>query len=111
MSEARGQTYTGLYQKLDSKDDENDVYKMTKFWEKKTRDFNQIKYIKDETDRLWWKMMRLRTDGENTKTSCSIKRVRKPWSSWTTHLITPTGDLFKEFKRLRWKNFKNYENI
>jgi hypothetical protein len=31
MSEAMGQTYTGLYQKLDTKDDENDVYKMIKF--------------------------------------------------------------------------------
>jgi Zn ribbon nucleic-acid-binding protein len=30
MSEVRGQTYAELYRKLDTKDDENNVYKMTK---------------------------------------------------------------------------------
>jgi hypothetical protein len=34
------------------KDDKNDVYKMTKLRERKIRDFNQIKYIKDETNRF-----------------------------------------------------------
>jgi hypothetical protein len=52
MSEVRGQTYTELYRKLDTKEGENDVYKMAKHRERKTRDFNQVKYIKDETDRL-----------------------------------------------------------
>jgi hypothetical protein len=37
---------------LDTKDDENVVYKMTKLRERKTRDFNQIKCIKDEADRI-----------------------------------------------------------
>jgi hypothetical protein len=40
------------YRKLDMKDGENDVYKMTKLRERKTRDFNQVKCIKDEADRL-----------------------------------------------------------
>jgi hypothetical protein len=52
VSEARGQVYTELYRKLDTKEGENDVYNMTKFREKKTRDFNQINCIKDEADRL-----------------------------------------------------------
>jgi hypothetical protein len=52
VSEARGQAYTELYRKLDTKVDENDVYRMAKLRERKTRDFNQVKYIKDETDRL-----------------------------------------------------------
>jgi hypothetical protein len=30
VSEAKGQAYTELYQKLDTNEDENDVYKMTK---------------------------------------------------------------------------------
>jgi hypothetical protein len=34
------------------KDDKNDVYKMTKLRKRKIRDFNQIKYIKDETNRF-----------------------------------------------------------
>jgi hypothetical protein len=37
---------------LDTKDDENVVYKMTKLRERKTRDFNQVKCIKDEADRI-----------------------------------------------------------
>jgi hypothetical protein len=52
VSEARGQAYTELYRKLNTKETENDVYKMAKLRERKTRDFNQVKCIKDETDRL-----------------------------------------------------------
>jgi hypothetical protein len=52
VSEARGQAYMELYRKLDTKDDENDVYKMAKFRERKTRDFKKVKCIKDDTDRL-----------------------------------------------------------
>jgi hypothetical protein len=52
VSEARGQTYTELYRKLDTKEGENDVYKMTKLRERKTRNFHQVKCIKDEADRF-----------------------------------------------------------
>jgi hypothetical protein len=52
MSEVRGQAYMELYRKLDKKEDENVVYKMAKLRERKTKDFNQVKYIKDEADRL-----------------------------------------------------------
>jgi hypothetical protein len=52
VSEARGQIYTELYRKLDTKDGENNVYKMAKLRERKTRDFNQVKCIKDETDKF-----------------------------------------------------------
>jgi hypothetical protein len=34
------------------KEDENNVYKMTKLQKMKTKDFNQVKRIKNETDRL-----------------------------------------------------------
>jgi hypothetical protein len=53
VSEASGQAYTKLYQKLDTKDGENDVYKMTKLQERKASDFNQVKYIKNEADRFF----------------------------------------------------------
>jgi hypothetical protein len=52
VSEARGQTYTEMYRKLDTKEGENDVYKMAKLRERKTRDFNQVKCIKNEANRL-----------------------------------------------------------
>jgi hypothetical protein len=88
VSEARGQAYTELYWKLYTKEGTNDIYKMTKLRERKIRDFNQVKCIKDEADR------------ENTSTNYSTMRVRKPRLSWTTQL-TPTDDLFGEFKSLR----------
>jgi hypothetical protein len=78
VSEVRGQAYTELYRKLDTKEGENDVYKMAKLRERKTRDFHQVKCIKDETDRLLVKMRRLRTDGEHTSISYSTTRVSKP---------------------------------
>jgi hypothetical protein len=52
VRETRGQAYTELYRKLDTKEGENDVYKIAKLRERKTRDFNQIKCIKDEADIL-----------------------------------------------------------
>jgi hypothetical protein len=48
VREARSQAYTELYRKLDTKKSENDVYKMAKLRERKTRDSNQVKCIKDE---------------------------------------------------------------
>jgi hypothetical protein len=58
MSKIRGQTFTELYQELNMKEGENNIYKMAKLWEMKTKNFNQVKYIKDKADRLfdegWW---------------------------------------------------------
>jgi hypothetical protein len=55
VNESRGQTYAELYRKLDMKEGENNVYKMTKLRQRKTKDFNQVKYIKDGADRLLMK--------------------------------------------------------
>jgi hypothetical protein len=89
MSKTIDQTYAELYQKLDIKEDKNNIYKMTKLRERKPKEFNQIKYIKDAIDRL------LVNDDE-------IKnRWRKYFDSWTTHLMTLTSNLFGEFKNLR----------
>jgi hypothetical protein len=52
VSEARGQMYDGLYQRLGTKEGEKDIYRMTKSRERKTRDIIQVKCIKDETERL-----------------------------------------------------------
>jgi hypothetical protein len=48
MSEARGQMYDGLYQRLGTKECEKDIYKMAKSREGKTRDIIQVKCIKDK---------------------------------------------------------------
>jgi hypothetical protein len=65
VSEARGQIYDGLYQRLSTKEGEKNIYRMTKSRERKTRDIIQVKCIKDATKRLltkdediknmWWK--------------------------------------------------------
>jgi hypothetical protein len=52
---SKGQAYAELYRKINVKEGENDIYKMTKVKKRKTRNFNQVKYIKDETDRLLMK--------------------------------------------------------
>jgi hypothetical protein len=52
VSEEKGQAYAELYWKLDMKEGKNDIYKMVKVRDKKTRDFNLIKCIKDEFDRI-----------------------------------------------------------
>jgi hypothetical protein len=52
VSEVKGKVYADLYWKLDTKDGENNIYKMVKVRERKIRDFNQVKCIKDEDDML-----------------------------------------------------------
>jgi hypothetical protein len=64
VSEVRDRIYDGLYQWLGTKEGEKDIYRMAKSRERKMRDIIQIKYIKDETERLlsrdkdiknrWW---------------------------------------------------------
>ena len=52
MSVAKGKVYGDLYQRLGTKEGEKDIYRMARIRERKTRDINQIKCIKDGTDRL-----------------------------------------------------------
>ncbi|GJN14190.1 hypothetical protein PR202_gb00981 [Eleusine coracana subsp. coracana] len=52
VSVAKGQAYDNLYQRLGTKEGEKDIYRMARIRERKTRDINQIKYIKDGVDRL-----------------------------------------------------------
>ena len=52
MSVWIGKAYDDLYQRLGTKEGEKDIYRMARIRERKTRDINQIKCIKDVTDRL-----------------------------------------------------------
>jgi ribosomal protein L20A (L18A) len=52
VSESRGQAYEDLYQRLASKEGEKDIYRMGKIQERKTRDVDQVKCIKDGADQL-----------------------------------------------------------
>nr|CAB3499326.1 unnamed protein product [Digitaria exilis] len=55
VSVAKGKAYDDLYQRLGTKEGERDIYRMARIRERKTRDINQIKCIKDETDQLLMK--------------------------------------------------------
>jgi hypothetical protein len=52
MSAAKGQAYDDLYQRLGTKEGEKDIFRLARTRERKTRDINQIKCIKDGTDQL-----------------------------------------------------------
>ncbi|ONM53611.1 Retrovirus-related Pol polyprotein LINE-1 [Zea mays] len=52
VSRARGQAYDDLYQRLDTKQGEKDIFRMAKIRERETRDVNQVKCIKDEANQL-----------------------------------------------------------
>ncbi|XP_071680080.1 uncharacterized protein [Lolium perenne] len=52
VSEARGQAYEDLYQRLGTKEGEKDIYRMAKIRERKTKDVDQVKCIKDGADQL-----------------------------------------------------------
>ena len=50
ISVANGRAYEDLYQHLGTNEEENDIYRMARVRERKTRDFNQVKCIKDERE-------------------------------------------------------------
>ena len=47
--------YEDLYQRLSTKKGEKDIYRMARARDRKTRDFNQVKYIKDEREQFLMK--------------------------------------------------------
>ena len=59
---ANGRAYEDLYQHLSTKEEEN-IYRMARVRERKTRDFNQVKCIKDERGHLLVKEDEIRLDG------------------------------------------------
>ena len=50
VSEAKGRAYEDLYRRLSTKEEENDIYRMARARDRKTRDFNQVKCIKHERE-------------------------------------------------------------
>ena len=46
VSVAKGRAYEVLYRYLSTKEGENDIYRMARVRERKTRDLNQVKCIK-----------------------------------------------------------------
>ena len=52
ISNAKLKAYDNLYNRLDTKEGEKDIYKLAKLREKKTKDFNHIKWVKGKDERV-----------------------------------------------------------
>jgi hypothetical protein len=75
VNEAKGRAYDDIYRILSTKEGEKDVNKMAKIRERKMRDLNQVKCIKDEMYQLlvkgqdikqrWQRYFDNRFNGEN----------------------------------------------
>jgi hypothetical protein len=52
LSVAKGRTYEELYQCVSMKEREKDIYRMARVCERKTKNFNQVKCVKNEAGRL-----------------------------------------------------------
>ena len=82
VSVAKGRAYDDLYQRLSTKEREKDIDRMARVLERKTRDFNQVKCIKDEREHLvvkkdeirhrWQKYFDTLFNGENTDTTFQL---------------------------------------
>ena len=82
VSEAKGWAYEDLYRCLSAKEEENDIYRMARTRDRKTRDFNQIKCIKNEREQLlvkedeirhrWQEYFDKLFNGENENTTVQL---------------------------------------
>ena len=52
VSNAKLKAYDNLYNKLDTKESEKDIYKLAKLRKRKIKDFNYIKCVKGEDERV-----------------------------------------------------------
>ena len=82
VNEAKGWAYEDLYRRLSTKEGENDIYRMARARDRKTRDFNQVKCIKDEREQLlvkedeirhrWQEYFDKLFNGENENTTVQL---------------------------------------
>jgi cytoplasmic iron level regulating protein YaaA (DUF328/UPF0246 family) len=104
VSEARGKMYDGLYQWLGTKEGKNDIYRMAKSRERKTRDIIQVKYIKDVTERLLIKD----EDIKNRWREYFDKLFNEDSESSSIELDISSGDLNRQFvRRIQESEVKN----
>ena len=52
VKEARAKVYQDIYERLDSKEGEKDIYRIARIREKKTRDLGTIRCIKDHNHKV-----------------------------------------------------------
>ena len=72
VKEARANVYQDLYDRLDSKDGEYNIYRIAQMKEKKTKDLGTIRCIKNYNHKVLVRMMILKKDGGNILISSSM---------------------------------------
>jgi len=99
VSEARNQAFQGFYQYLGTKDGEKSIYKLAKGREKKTRDLDQVKCIKDEKDRVL----------------VQERGIKDRWKKYFHNLFNEGYEVVPESNRLdigeEDRNYKYYRRI
>jgi DNA anti-recombination protein RmuC len=85
----------GLYQRLGTKEEEKNIYRMAKCREGKTRDIIQVKCIKDATERFLTKD----EDIKNRWQEYFDKLFNEDSESSFIELDTPSDDLNRQFTR------------
>jgi hypothetical protein len=104
VSEARGQMYDGLYQRLGTKEWEKDIYRMAKGRERKMRDIIQLKCIKDATEQLLIKD----EDIKNRWQEYFDKLFNEDSGSSSIELDISSDDLNRQFvRRIQESEVKN----
>jgi hypothetical protein len=96
VNEVRGQIYDRLYQRLGMKEGKNNIYRMAKSRERKTRDIIQIKYIKHATQRLLTKDK----DIKNKWWEYFNKLFNKDSGSSSIELDISSNDLNRQFMHM-----------
>ncbi|KAL5134814.1 Craniofacial development protein 2 [Glycine soja] len=84
VSEARAQTFDGLYQALGTRDRERSIYRLAKGRERKTRDLGHVKCVKDEEGKV---LVHEKDIKERWKDDGEIEgdvnhRIQAGWMKW-----------------------------
>ncbi|KAL5191016.1 Craniofacial development protein 2 [Glycine soja] len=84
VSEARAQAFDGLYQALGTRDGERSIYRLAKGRERKTRDLDQVKCVKDEEGKV---LVHEKDIKERWKDDGEIEgdvnhRIQAGWMKW-----------------------------
>ena len=87
----RGRAYEDLYRCLSTKEGEKDIYRMARARDRKTRDFNQVKCIKDEREQLLVKEDEIR-QGTSTKSSEYFDKLFNGENTDTTFQLDDSFD-------------------
>jgi len=52
VQNARAKVYKEVYEKLDTKEVDKDIYRITRIWERKTRDLCTVRCVNDEDQKV-----------------------------------------------------------